>query len=75
MRDDRDGFIEDNCSRCAHQKKDCFVLPRAYYLGKVWYPMECPDFVRRPLTEEELKELEKMLDELFRSPKHLCQSM
>lgn len=63
--DNRSEFIEGNCSRCIHRYRDCILIPRINYLGKVWHPVECPDFDQRPLTEQELEELRIMLDEIL----------
>lgn len=79
IHDDATTFIAENCLHCKvredmkqlqggkeyWQRLYCPQMDIINYKGKAWYPQYCPNFVKRPPTEEELAELNKTFDEVF----------
>ena len=66
---DKDEFMKWNCLYCRHYEhpenaRPCNESIPFLFCGRMWYPEYCPFMDRRPLTDKELEELDRMLDVL-----------
>ena len=64
----REQFIGWNCAQCRfydlpESGRPCNESIPFLFCGHMWYPEYCPYLDRRPLTDAEKKELDKMIDE------------
>jgi len=67
--DDREMFVKDNCENCIHfgvpvSERPCNGKIPMRFNQIEWYPDYCPFKIRRPLTDEERKDLQRTIKEV-----------